>query len=1039
MRENRRCRLSVTPVILAVVGCGWGWACGSGTSSPAPAGTGGRDGGGTGTGGGAGPGTGGQGSGGSIGGGGAGGSIAGTGGGSVAGTGGGSVAGTGGGSVAGTGGTAGAGAGTGGAGSGGTGAGGTAGTAGPAKPIDRDTSYANATEVLRLSGTGIDDAVNWSFTVTGGRRSGQAATIPVPSNWEFHGFGTFHYGTEARTTEQGIYDRSFDVPAGWTGKRIFLVFEGSMTDTAVMVNGQSAGPVHQGAFYRFRYDITNLVQVGSSNRIQVTVAKESADTSVNEAERQADYWAFGGIFRPVYLEAYPSSSIDRVAVNARADGALTVQVFLRNIMGSAQLTARVLDENLTAVGSPLTGSVTAGQAQVTLLGSFAGVRPWSAETPHRYRLAVELETTGGGRHAVRENFGFRTLEVRPGNGIYVNGTKVMLKGVNRHCFWPESGRALSPRLSLADVTLLKGMNVNAVRNSHYPADRHFLDYADALGLSVLDELAGWQSPPYAEAVGRRLIEEMVTFNVNHPSIIFWDNGNEGGWNTALDADFARWDPQQRPVLHPWATFSNINTDHYESYASTVNILSGNTIFLPTEFLHGLYDGGGGAGLEDYWTAMRQSPRGAGGFLWAWVDEGVLRADLNGQIDVKGNAAPDGIVGPYRQKEGSYDSIRQLWSPVRIAMDRLLANFSGAVAVENDYDFLNLDTVTFAWRLAQFDVRDADGGHTVMAQGTARTGSIAPGASGTLQLDLPAGWRTAHALLLDATDSAGTLIGRWSWMISSATQMRQSIVTTAGAATATAMDGGSTLTVSASGASFTFNKASGQLAAVTANGQTFSLRNGPAPSVGTATLQSFSDAQDGNDHVVTATYTGALQQVLWRVTGNGWLALTYRYSLSGSYDHHGVSFDYPEAQVRGVEWLGRGPYRVWKNRMKGPWHDLWQRDKNDAITGQNWMYPEFKGYFADVHWARLKTSEGDILFVVDSPDIFLRLFTPQNGVAPQTATAIFPAAQGISFMHGISGIGDKFLAASATGPQGQQHTLNGAFEGTVYLRFGDPLP
>jgi hypothetical protein len=101
----------------------------------------------------------------------------------------------------------------------------------------------------------------------------------------------------------------------------------------------------------------------------------------------------------------------------------------------------------------------------------------------------------------------------------------------------------------------------------------------------------------------------------------------------------------------------------------VPYFSGTCIYMSTEFLHGLYDGGTGAGLDDYWNAMRGSPRSAGGFLWAFLDEGVLRGALNNIIDVQENQAPDGIVGPYRQKEGSYYTIRQLWSPVRSAMTR----------------------------------------------------------------------------------------------------------------------------------------------------------------------------------------------------------------------------------------------------------------------------------------------------------------------------------------------------------------------------------
>jgi hypothetical protein len=803
----------------------------------------------------------------------------------------------------------------------------------------------------------------------------------------------------------------------------------------VTVNGQLAGPTHRGAFYRFRYDVTDLIQVGRANRIEVTVAKESSDATVNEAERQADYWVFGGIFRPVYLEAHPAQAVDRFAVDAKGDGALSVDVFLRGITESAQLTARVLDDTLAPVGAPLTATVTAGQSQVRLQGTFAGVRPWTAETPNRYRLAVELVTAGGTRHARRGNFGFRTVEVRAGDGVYVNDRKVLLRGLNRHAFWPESGRALSRRLNWADVALLKSMNNNAVRCAHYPADQSFYDAADTLGLYVLDELAGWQAPPYSEAAGRPLIEAMVTFNVNHPSIIFWDNGNEGGWNTALDGEFARWDPQKRAVLHPWAVFSEVDTDHYETYASTVTKLAAGRIYLPTEFLHALYDGGGGAGLEDYWAATKASRVGAGGFLWAFVDEGVLRADEGGRIDVKGNAAPDGVVGPYRQKEGSFYAIRQIWSPVQIAMRELPGGFTGAIAVRNDYDHKDLDTVVFTAELARFDHRDIDGGHTIGGEWTVRTGSIAPGANGTLQLPLPASWQTlADAILLTATDDAGTVIGRWSWMARPASQIRQAIVPAVNAGTVAATDAADVISVSAPGVVYTFSKATGQLAAVVVGGMTYSLR-GPTLSAGTATLQAIAGAHEGNDYVITATYTGQLQQMLWRVFESGWLALTYRYALSGTYDFFGMDFDYPEALVQSADWLGRGPHRVWKNRMPGPWHDHWHRAKNDAITGQRWDYPEFKGYFADVRWARLRTNEGPILFVADTDDLFLRLYTPAKGVSPQTAAMTFPARD-ISFLHGIAPIGDKFQAASATGPQGAQHTLAGGFEATLFIRFGE---
>ena len=176
--------------------------------------------------------------------------------------------------------------------------------------------------------------------------------------------------------------------------------------------------------------------------------------------------------------------------------------------------------------------------------------------------------------------------------------------------------------------------MNAVRMSHYPPDAHFLDACDELGLYVLDELGGWQKS-YDTPTGRRLIGQIVRRDVNHPSIVLWDNGNEGGWNRENDGEFARWDPQKREVLHPWEKFRFTNTGHYKKFDSHTNLSSGPDIYMPTEFLHGLYDGGIGAGMWDYWELIRKSKVGGGGFFWALVDECVSRE----QIKTEDSTAP----------------------------------------------------------------------------------------------------------------------------------------------------------------------------------------------------------------------------------------------------------------------------------------------------------------------------------------------------------------------------------------------------------------
>jgi len=565
---------------------------------------------------------------------------------------------------------------------------------------------ADETQVLYLSGQGKDDPVTWEFFCTAGRNSGQWTTIGVPSNWELQGFGAYNYGNErSKSDEQGKYRRKFTVPDAWADQRVFIVFEGVMTDAEVRINGQSAGPKHQGGFYRFKYEITDLIKLGE-NLLEVDVSKVSADGSVEQAERQADYWVFGGICRPVYLEAVPETFIESIAIDARAEGSFRAVVNLQGIGPDDAVKATIIGRNSSPIGGVVTlaAPLEDGQTTASLTGKAIGIERWTAETPALYDMEISLTRGRQIVHTVTQTFGFRTFEVRPGDGLYLNGQKIRLKGVCRHSFWPDSGRCLSQQISYDDVRLIQSMNMNAVRMSHYPPDTHFLEACDELGLYVLDELAGWQKPPYDTEIGKKLVRQMVTRDVCHPCVLFWDNGNEGGWNRELDDQFALYDPQKRTVLHPWESFNGLDTDHYESYESTLRKLSGSTLFLPTEFLHGLYDGGHGAGLNDYWKATVASPIGAGGFLWALVDEGVVRTDRDGAIDVAGNQAPDGIVGPYRQKEASFYTIKEIFSPIQIGLDKLPPDFDGRVELENSYDFTNLRDCRFEVRLAEFPGR-----------------------------------------------------------------------------------------------------------------------------------------------------------------------------------------------------------------------------------------------------------------------------------------------------------------------------------------------
>ncbi|WP_174291274.1 glycoside hydrolase family 2 protein [Sphingomonas bacterium] len=681
------------------------------------------------------------------------------------------------------------------------------------------------TEKIMLSGHGPDDAVPWEFTIDGGRRAGEHATIPVPSNWQQQGFGTYKYGYESSTRPEnrGHYRRHFVVPTTWKERRVRLVFDGAMTDTRVTVNGVQAGPIHQGGFTRFSFDVTKLVKVGGDNVVEVDVAEASANPDTNTAERAADYWIFGGIFRPVWLEATPEQAIAHAAVDARADGTLGVDVTLAAPRDVTRVEGQVTDGG-GLVGAPFAAAIPPGGAgRVRLATRIATPRLWTAETPNLYALTLTLYRGDTVVHRTHERFGFRSFEVRSGQGLYLNGQRILLKGVNRHSFRPDTARTLTRADNEDDVRTIRSMNMNAVRMSHYPPDEAFLAAADELGLYVLDELTGWEHAHDTE-VGRRLVREMVERDVNHPSIVLWDNGNEGGWNRELDGDFALYDPQARKVMHPWELHDGVDTKHYPTYPDVVRRLASPNLLMPTEFMHGLFDGGAGSGLEDYWNAIAGSPHGAGGFIWSFADEGVARTDQHGRIDEFATRAPDGILGARHEREPSYFTVRDLWSPVQVHAPVLDAGFGGALRVTNGYDFTSLDAATFDWVLLRFaKPGDATIAPRILHRGVAHA-SVAPHATGELLLALPADWRAGDALSLTARHGADEL-WTWVWPIQPATAPALPVARPRDAA-AVAVRDGDTVRLVAGDVAARFDAATGLLRDVTRGGRRFALANGP---------------------------------------------------------------------------------------------------------------------------------------------------------------------------------------------------------------------
>lgn len=883
-------------------------------------------------------------------------------------------------------------------------------------------SNAQQTIVRFLSGTGSDNTVDWEFYCTDGRKSGYWTTIPVPSCWELQGFGTYNYGHdkyENRGMEKGIYRHRFSVPSDWKGNSINLVFDGSMTDTEVKINGKSAGPIHQGAFYRFSYDISSLVRYGRENLLEVTVAKHSANESVNEAERKADYWIFGGIFRPVFLEVKPKEHIERIALDAKADGSIAIDVFLKNQRSVTHIQAQVTSLDGQKVGAPFSKEIE-NNKNVRLASSINGIKTWTPEFPNLYLLEVTLLSEGKPIHTLTEKFGFRTVELRENDGFYVNDVKIKFKGVNRHSFWPTTGRALSKQHSINDIKLTKEMNMNAVRMSHYPPDKHFLEVCDSLGLFVLNELAGWQTA-YDTPAGSILAQSMLKRDVNHPSIVIWDNGNEGGGNHELDHWFDELDPQKRPLIHPWGIFRNTDTQHYKDYDyGTGTHQHGRNVAFPTEFLHGLYDGGHGAGLEDYWNQMWHNPLSAGGFLWVFADEGVVRTDRNGEIDTDGSNAPDGILGPFHEKEGSFFTIKELWSPIFFERRYITPQFNGDFNIENRYHYTNLNQCSFTWKLARLSMSNTS--PTEKIEGSIISPDISPGQKGTIQVNLPNGFYQYDVLYITATDPYGNEIYTWSWPVSTPKEFASKTVKENGSNPAQLIENEHELRVSANGATAVFSKTTGLLTTVSNTRGNISFNNGPIPAEGEAVFREAIATVSGEKVIIDMTYSGLYKNVRWTMHPTGWLQLEMEYLPPYETTFMGVSFDYPEGKVKGMRWIGAGPYRVWKNRLKGNSFGVWEKAYNNTVTGEGELiYPEFKGYHKDFYAVEIETDEQSFSIFCASEDVFLRMFTPEppKRAYNQNTAPVFPSGD-ISFLHGISPIGTKFKKPEALGPMSQKN-------------------
>jgi hypothetical protein len=361
------------------------------------------------------------------------------------------------------------------------------------------------------------------------------------------------------------------------------------------------------------------------------------------------------------------------------------------------------------------------------------------------------------------------------------------------------------------------------------------------------------------------------------------------------------------------------------------------------------------------------------------------------------------------------------------MDNLPGNFDGKLPVENLYGYTNLDKCSFKWQLMKFSSGAAlKPGAVMISKGTATPLSLLPGQKGMLDLKLDNNFSKADALYLKAYDTAGKEIVTRSWAITGPKQIADKAAAQKTSAIST-KDGGTIFTVTCDAVTYFFDKQTGFLQKVSNGKKDISLSEGPSLAGVKLSLTEFRTYEVGNKYIVEPVYDAANQfKVKWTFKKDGLPELDYEYTINKQADFLGITFTYPEEKIKGMQWLGRGPYHVWKNRLKGNQLNVWQKNYNNTITGESYNYPEFKGWHSELYWVTVQNKESDFTVYTKDENVFFQMLQPakQIGIRNNNTLPAFPGNT-IGFFNGISAIGTKFQAAEVMGPQSQKNaSLNG---------------
>ena len=622
--------------------------------------------------------------------------------------------------------------------------------------------------------------------------------ILVPGNWEMQGFGTpiytnitypfkrnqpsvsseppSNFTSYSARNPVGSYYTTFQIPEHIQGKLLFLNFNGVQSAMYVWVNGKRVG-FSENSMSPAEFDITGYVHPGE-NKLAVEVYRWCSGSYLEDQ----DMWRLSGIFRDVELYIRPKCFIKDFFVKAEpnagyAKASVDIQLNIENrsIKLIKNLKAEAIISGYDSKGNQLKLNISkmiqiqeSSDLQVVLKSNILQPRLWSAEIPDLYDLKIDLtDDKNEVLEEVHSFFGVRKIEVT-GNLFKINGRAVKLKGVNRHEQHPRTGKHVDLQTMIRDLELMKQANINMIRTCHYPDDPLFYELCDKYGFYVMDE-ANQEShgygignkelgdnPIWKKAHIERAIS-LVQRDKNHPCVIMWSLGNEGGHGSNLFAmadTVKKIDPSRLVYSDTHREVSSIYDDGYlhpDTLKQLGEKIKDRPIFM-REYAHVM--GNSGGNLQEYWDVIYGNAGLVGGAIWEWVDQGIAKKkdgtplkydDHPSNLTLKddefwsyggdfgdqpndGNFCIKGLVGSDRVPYPHYYEVQKVYQPV---IFKLEPKNKLTVSIINHFDFLPLSAVDIIYEFK------SDG--KIIGTGKLDCNSIAPGSQESRQLSYPLGF------------------------------------------------------------------------------------------------------------------------------------------------------------------------------------------------------------------------------------------------------------------------------------------------------------